>query len=128
LRGDINAGPVRTVVGVEVMGGPDDIVAGVPTASVDTTAGAGLTYVAYSPKLAASPGSISLSLAQGSTATATVNVDNLGTLNVGFVARSNTSWLSLSPITGTTSAVSPGQLSLTVTSGSLAVGTYHGGL
>lgn len=126
LRGDVTTGPIRTVVGVEVMGGPDDIVAGVPTASVGTTAGAGLTYVAYSPKLAAS--SISFTVAQGATATATLNVNNLGTLNLGFVARSNSSWLKLSPTSGTTSADLPGQLSLTVTPGSLPVGTFHGGL
>lgn len=128
LRGDINAGPLRTVVGVEVMGGPEDVVAGVPTASAGGTAGAGLTYVAYSPKLAPSPGSISLSVAQGATATATLNVNNVGTLNVGFVARSNTSWLNASSVTSTTSALSPGQLSLSVSPGSLPVGTYHGGL
>jgi len=128
LRGDVTAGPIRTVVGVEVMGGPDDVVAGVPTASSGGTAGAGLTYVAYSPKLAASPGSISLSVAQGATGTATVNVNNLGTLNVGFVARSNTSWLNASSVTSTTSALSPGQLSLAVSPGSLPVGSYHGGL
>ena len=128
LRGDVSAGPIRTVLAVEVIGGADDIVAGVPGASNGTTVGPGLAYIAYSPKLAPSSASTTVTVAQGSKATATVSVTNLGTLNVAFVTRSNTPWLSVSPTTSTASANSPGQLTLTVSPANLPTGAYRGGL
>ena len=128
LRGDVSAGPIRTVVSVEVIGGAEDVVAGVPAASNGTAGGAGLTFVAYSPKLVPSTSLITVSAAQGGNTSVTFNVTNVGTLNVPFAARSNTPWLFVTPSSSTTAAGAPGQLTVTVRPANLATGTYQGGL
>ena len=61
------------------------------------------------------------------TATVVVTLTNVGTFTVPWAARSNTSWLSLAPGTGSSSAGSQGQMTFTISPGNLAPGTYTGG-
>jgi hypothetical protein len=85
--------------------------------------------VAYSPTLSVAPATPTVTLAQGATTTINVTLTNVGTLNIPWAAHRNTSWITaISPSTGSASASAPGQMTLTIVTGSLAVGTYHGGV
>ena len=129
LHGDSSHGPLQTAVGMPVTGKGVDIVAASPASAVGSTAAAGMLFVVYSPTLVPSPAQPTVTLAQGQSTTITVTLSNVGTLNIPWGAHRNTSWLSgVSPASGTSSANSPGQMTLTINTGSLAVGTYHGGL
>src|SRR5207249_2966270 len=129
LRGDPAVSPIRSVVVVEITGeGAQDIVAGVPGATAAAKASAGVLCAVYSPRLTASRQVTSITAAQGASVTASLNINNVGTMTIRWAARSDSSWLSLSPATGSTSAGSPGQLTLSASPGSLPTGTYHGGL
>jgi FG-GAP repeat protein/BACON domain-containing protein len=128
LRGDAANAPLQGMVAMQITGKGEDIVAAAPAAPpAGTTAGSGALFAALSPTLVISPSTTTITVAQGATATATVNVKNVGTLTAGWTARTNTSWFATSPASGTATATSPGVLTLTITPGTLPPGTYHGG-
>jgi hypothetical protein len=126
LRADPSSA-VQLVTTAQLTGKGEDIIAAAPAATSSSNASAGILYAVYSPTLIPSPMSPSVTVAQGSTATVTVTMTNIGTLNIPWAARSNTSWLAVSSASGTSAAGAQGQLTLTISPGNLAPGTYHGG-
>jgi len=120
LRGDAAHAPLESMVSVPVTGKGWDIVAATPSA-------AGYLYVALSPTLSLDPATTAITVAQGATGTATVHVRNAGNVTAGWMARPNTSWLDMTPASGTATAQTSGDLTLTITPGNLAPGIYHGG-
>src|SRR5579863_6906321 len=78
-----------------------------------------------SPIVSVSPSSISFSATQGSStnpAPATANVSNSGSGSLTFAANSDSTWLSVSPSSGT----APQSLQVSAAVGSLSSGTYTG--
>jgi len=120
LRGDGTRAPLQSMVPMQVTGKGEDIVAASPAAL-------GFMYVALSPTLSLDPATTAITVAQGATGTATVHIRNAGNLTAGWAARPNTSWLAMNPANGSTTAQTSGDLTLTITPGNLAPGTYHGG-
>jgi hypothetical protein len=128
LRGDPARAPLESMVPMQVTGKGEDIVAGSPSATTSNSMSSnGALYVAFSPTLSLDPATTAITVAQGATGTATVHIKNAGNLTAGWAARSNTSWLAMTPASGTTSAQTSGDLTLAITPGNLAPGTYHGG-
>ena len=77
------------------------------------------------PTLSVSPGTLSFSATAGSgvsPAPATVNVTNTGSGTLSFTAASDSSWLAVTPASGT----APAGLQVSATLGALVAGTYTG--
>jgi hypothetical protein len=120
--GDATHGAIQTMVIWEVTGeGAEDLAFGVPSAD----SGLGRVYLSISPALMTDPQSVSLSAAQGTMAITTVDIASLGMPAVTWSARSNSSWLSVTP-SGSVSAAAPSSATLTLDTSRLAVGTYEG--
>ncbi|MEZ2345752.1 BACON domain-containing protein [Terriglobus sp. RCC_193] len=82
-----------------------------------------LTVIPNTSSLIASPTSLSFSQQVGTTtssASQSVSITNPSTTNVNWTASTSASWLHMSPASGGT----PGTMNLSVSAGSLAVGTY----
>jgi len=129
LRADPAGAPLESLVALEVTGeGAEDIVAGAPGATVGANANAGLLYNVYSPTIWPSPLVTSVTYAQGPSRTVTLQMQNIGTTTTRWAVRSNSSWMTISPTSGTSSASAPGTITLTLSPGALAANqTYEGG-
>ncbi|HXI30189.1 MAG TPA: FG-GAP and VCBS repeat-containing protein, partial [Vicinamibacterales bacterium] len=116
VRGDPAGAPLQNMVTTQITGKGVDIVAAAPAAPLaGGTAGSGVLFAALSPTLVLTPPTTTITVAQGATATVNVSVKNLGTMTAGWTARSNTSWLATSPLSGTATAATAGVLTLTIT-------------
>lgn len=125
---DPSDAPAASVLVWEVTGeGAEDIVVGVPGAATAAGAAAGRLYFGISPAIQAVPGSVSLTLAQGTTAPIDLEVRSLGMPAVLWAARSNSTWLTGSP-SGQVSAAAPAAAQLTAAAGSLPPGVYNGSI
>ena len=80
--------------------------------------------VSVNPAIGASPTSLAFAATQGGAnpATQTVSVSNTGGGTLTWTASDNAPWLTVSPPSGTGN----GAVTLTVATGTLAVGTYSG--
>jgi uncharacterized protein (TIGR03437 family) len=77
--------------------------------------------------LLVTPASLTFSLSQGGqSASQPVSVVNEGAQTANFTATTSTSWLSVSPASGTAAPGAPGILTVTANTGTLAPGTYTG--
>lgn len=76
------------------------------------------------PAIGASPASLSFAATQGGTdpATQTLSINNTGGGTLSWTASDNAAWLTLSPTSGT----GDGAVTLSVSTGTLAVGSYSG--
>ncbi len=132
LRGNAAAGPITGAAVVDIIGiGAESIVAGVPTAPDGSNANAGAAYAVLSPAPSFTPPAPAISVVQNSTASAVLDVGNLGTgfisWNVSSVTTSPyVSWLSVSPASGSSSVGSPLRLVLTANAAGQSPGTYTG--
>jgi hypothetical protein len=128
VRGDPARSPLQGMVPMQVTGKGEDIIAASPSATPSGgTSSEGILYAALSPTLVLSPAVTTITVAQGATGTAIVRVRNQGSLSAGWTARTNTSWLTMTPASGTATGTTAGELTLTIKPGNLAPGTYHGG-
>ncbi len=91
---------------------------------VDVT---GLIQGSSAASLAVAPGTLTFSLSQGGQAgSQPLTVTSQGSQSSTFTATASTSWLSVSPASGSSAPGAPGIVTVTATPGNLAAGTYTG--
>jgi hypothetical protein len=127
LRGDPANPPLQSMIPLPVTGKGEDIVAASPGSSPNGMSAAGAVFAVLSPTLQLDPVSTSVTVAQGASATVPLRIRNVGSLTAAWAVRTNTSWFSMSPATGSATVTASGDLTLTVTPGNLPPGNYHGG-
>jgi uncharacterized protein (TIGR03437 family) len=87
----------------------------------------GIIQSSTGPSLAVAPGTLTFSLSQGGQAASQpLTLTSQGSQTSTFSATASTSWLSVSPASGSSSPGAPGVLTITATPGNLLPGTYTG--
>lgn len=121
---DERVGSIQSLVVFEVTAeGAEDFAFGVPAAD----SGAGRVYFSISPTLVATPRSLSMTTPQGTSTATTIQIGNIGVPEIAWSARSNSSWLSVTP-GGMASATGSAPATVTLDATRLAPGTYTGSL
>ncbi len=110
----LTAGTYNTIITVNAVGSP------ALTISVNLT----VAPAPVPPAISASPTGLSFTVQRGdgNPAAQTLNISNTGGGTLTWTASDNAAWLTLSPASG----INNGAMSVSASTGSLAVGTYNG--
>ncbi len=129
ILSDASSGPLVAAQVFEVTGeGARDIIVSSPYATTDSGALSGYVYFTISPKLTLSRSSLPVGTTSGGTATGTFEIRNASSIPITWTVRSNQSWITVSPTSGSSVSGSPATLTVNVSAAGLPPGSYPGSI